>query len=317
MGPPHALIPVELHGASPLEKLNYLNEKGYIEHTCRMVQVYGSPTRFEARSMPSYKQYAHMTLDKGSPVSDMWRYHPYTNGVLHQSDECIDSDVSDAYGIMGRLMTAYTSPTDRVLLVFCDQPGAIDRVTRDGNPWVAIVPSISVSIEFTRILDKNANYRVDKPHIYKVFHNPTSYDEATKCREKDPHRHWCEDWTRDLISNQIGIRPILRKRRGSDGGQDAIYLFQEGGLERKVLVEIKSMDKPNINALRAVVGASRIHGADLSFLFSWSKETRQMKKERADLVSREGLETVRVITLKGFLEGNEKIEIPSSWSPLG
>ena len=102
---------------------------------------------------PMYKQY----IGDGLAYQDLWTYQPNTNGVLHNSDECIDEDVKyledekeklgyptqKPVGLLARIIETSCDEGDVVLDPFCGCGTAVHAAQKlkssKGNGWALIL----------------------------------------------------------------------------------------------------------------------------------------------------------------------------------
>jgi DNA modification methylase len=96
---------------------------------------------------PMYKQY----LTDGILYQDIWAYQPNTNGILYNTDDCIDQDVKyldqekeklgydtqKPEGLIKRIINTSSNPGDIVADFFCGSGTTVAAAEKLGRKWIA------------------------------------------------------------------------------------------------------------------------------------------------------------------------------------
>lgn len=294
--PPRKMTPENLHGNS-LAMLDFMNDEGNVFHS--------------DRGMPDYPQYAGETIDKGNPVSDIWEYHAGTEGTLYNSDEAIDQDVENLGGVLSRFTRALAGEGSSILLPFCEDETVIEAACSLNCLWTALGAN--------RHTLKRVRHALSTMGVcsFTVYRNPTTFEEALDLRDHDPSRLECQRVSLDYLGRNLGAKPVVRTKGGSDKGKDGEFnLFDEGHQRRKIVCSIKSGKDRDSGAVRDLNGVRQREGADIGVLLTWVKPTKPMLKE-ADEVNNhfKGYPRIQIKTMEGIMNGSETVEYPASWRP--
>jgi site-specific DNA-methyltransferase (adenine-specific)/adenine-specific DNA-methyltransferase len=132
------LIDDDISNLSPLEKLDYLHDHGFIE----------PPD--QAGGQPQIKRWEF--IGGGNAVQDLWTYQPYTQGIYEGTDDCIDQDVTWAIGpgertgyptqkpegLIQRIIKSSTEQGDLVLDAFAGAGTTLAVAEKLGRRWIGI-----------------------------------------------------------------------------------------------------------------------------------------------------------------------------------
>jgi DNA modification methylase len=236
--------------------------------------------------LPEYRQY--LSSSKGLPLQDVWSYQPYTNGVLHGSDEAIDQDVKwlekrgskerlgyptqKAQGLLERIILASSKEGDTILDPFCGCGTAIEAAHKLGRSWIGIdVTHLSVSLIKFRL--QNA-FGDEIRKQYGVVGEPVSLPDAQSLAREDPYQF--QYWALGLV----GARPTEQKK-GADQGIDGRIFFHDDstGRARQIVLSVKSGDNLTPAFVRDLRGVVEREKAEIGVLITLRQPSREMRRE--------------------------------------
>jgi len=292
------------------EKLDELDKAGFVVHP---------PSG--SKALPTYRQY--LDVSPGIPLQDIWAYQPHTIGVVWETDEGIDEDVSwlkaqgdqerlgyptqKPLGLLERIIQLSCPPKGVVLDPFCGCGTTIIAAQSLKRPWIGIdITHLAITLIKHRLLDTFGDQVA-----YEVIGEPVSLPDAEKLSEDDPYQfQW---WVLGLV----GARPIEQKK-GADKGIDGRLYFhdeQKGGKTKQIIFSVKS-GRVNVSHLRDLRGVLEREEAEIGVLLCLEEQTKDMRKEAATAGFYESkgwgrFARLQILTVEGIL-GGKKIQFPPS-----
>ena len=140
----------------------------------------------------------YLEKDDGQPYQDIWAYQPYTDGILHGTDEAIDQDVMwvgptspERYGyptqkpmaLLERIIKTSSNKGDIILDPFCGCGTAVHAAEANGRQWAGIdISHFSAGLMRNRILANFNNLSGDDIHMTGV---PDSQESARELARQD------------------------------------------------------------------------------------------------------------------------------------
>lgn len=289
-------------GMSQHEKLDYLHEEGYLSS--------------EQDGLPEYRQYLHMS--KGVPLQDIWAYQPFTNGVLHGTDEAIDEDVrwlgkrgtaerlgyptQKPEGLLERIIRASSNPGDLVLDPFCGCGTTIAAAQRLERRWIGVdITHLAIGLIKSRLRE---TYGEDVS--LKVQGEPTTEHDARELARTDPWEF--QAWALGLVDARRHD-----SKRGADKGIDGRMFLRDGrGGHYQLIFSVKS-GKLKADDIRSLGHVVQREDAEMGVLITLETPSRGMK---ADAVGAGFYESpwgrypkLQIVTVGELLEG-KRIERP-------
>lgn len=256
-------------GMSSHEKLEYLYEKRLIVFPKK------------EGGQPMYKQY----IGNGVPYQDLWAYQPNTNGVLFNSDQCIDEDVKylesedekqefptqKPMGLLERIIATSTDENDIVLDPFCGCGTAVTAAQKLNRKWIGIdVTHLAINLIKWRMNDM---FKLDADRDYEVIGEPKDAEGAAQLAVQD--RYQFQWWALSLIN----ARPYGDKKKGSDKGIDGFVYFRLSEKEHgRGIVSVKS-GKVSVKDVRDLGHVVEREKAQIGILLTLEPPTRDMKTE--------------------------------------
>ncbi len=314
----HWAIPASIRGELPAEAagwttqrtLDFLYELGYI-YIPR-----------DGAGQPKYKQY----VGKGTIYQDIWAYQPYTQGLLHGSDQGIDEDVKwlerDAEklgfqtqkpeGLLERIVSSSSAPGDVVLDPFCGCGTAVAVAHRLGRRWIGIdVTHLAITLIKARLRDAHGEIVAG---LYEVVGEPTMPPDAVALAAQD--RYQFQYWALGLV----GARPTPSdQKKGADRGIDGRLFFHDegdGGRTKQAVFSVKS-GKADVSHVRDLRGVLDREKAEIGVFITLEDPTKPMRAEAASAgfyTSQWGTRHPRlqILTIEDLLVGGQTIDLPPS-----
>jgi len=169
---------------STLQKLDKLYDLGFIKIV-------------KGQAWPIYERY--LKPNDGQPVTDIWAYQPYTNGLLFNTNEGIDEDVrwmspkdqerlgyptQKPESLMERIIKTSSNKNDLVLDPFCGCGTTIAIAQRLQRKWVGIDVSPSACKLMRNRVEKNGARGIE------IVGLPVNIDEL-KALPPFEFQNWC------------------------------------------------------------------------------------------------------------------------------
>ena len=232
---------------------------------------------------PMYKQY----VGPGVPYQDIWAYQPNTQGVLYDSQECIDEDVKylesaaekldyptqKPVGLLERIINTSSNPGDVVLDPFCGCGTAVAAAQKLSRQWTGIdITHLAVALMKNRLKD---DFDLEPLTDYAIIGEPQDSGGARALWAQDPFQF--QYWAVSLLEAQPQNN---ERRRGADGGIDGLIYFVDGPRRaaRKIVIQVKggSVAVAQVRELAGVVERER---AAMGLFITLEEPTRPMAPE--------------------------------------
>jgi DNA modification methylase len=308
-----------------------LSELGQHEKLDRLFEL-GHITFTEGDTWPMYSRY--LTKGDGQPLSDLWTFQPYTNGLLFESNKGIDEDVrwlstKDAerlgyptqkpMGLLERIIKSSCPPDGIVLDAYCGCGTTIDAAEKLKMGWVGIdITYHSIALVLKRIEDKYGE---------KAIHNITTSGiprdmnsvRALASKADDRLRKEFEKWAVLTYTNN---RSIINEKKGADGGIDGTAYFKTGKRENaKIIFQAKSghVKRGDIATLR---GDMEKFKADMAIFLTLEDPTPPMVKDAkaaGQFTIPEmavNYDRISIVTIQEIVEIGLRLQIPMSLDVL-
>jgi DNA modification methylase len=303
------------------ERLDAMFEAGYINLP-------------RGEGLPEYRQYLHQS--KGTLLQDVWAYQPHTNGMLVNTDDCIDEDVrwigkrGDAerlgyptqkpLALLERIISASSNEGNVVLDPFCGCGTAVHAAEKLKRRWIGIdITHLSIGLIEKRMkeafpyLDQRVHGSTSSPrtvNTFVVIGTPQDFEAARDLAERDKYQF--QSWACMLVGAQL----YKGGKKGADGGIDGLLWIEVGkGKTEKVIVQVKgglNVTRANIATLVGDVGREK---AAMGLFISLVEPTREMVKEAAAAGMYESphhgaFPKIQILTIEGLLSGKDRPNFP-------
>lgn len=268
-------MPPEFEELGVLDKLDALLEAGLIE--IKEGSAWPTPVRY-------------LEPDDGQPLQDIWAYQPYTEDTVYGTDEGIDADVSwlgttdperlgyptqKPLGLLERIISASSNPSDIVLDPFAGCGSAIIAAQKLGRRWVGIdITYLAIALNKNRLKD------VFPDATYQVIGEPEDLLSARQLANDD--RYQFQWWALSLVrarplGGEVGDR---RGKKGSDRGIDGVINFIDDPSRRlkRVLAQVKSGHVKS-GDIRDLVGTVERENAAIGVFITLEPPTTEMRRE--------------------------------------
>ncbi|MEM9951667.1 MAG: DNA methyltransferase [Chloroflexota bacterium] len=314
-------MPTEFENLGVLEKLEALYQKGLVE--IKKGNAWPTPVRYLSDS-------------DGQPLQDIWAYQPYTEGIVHGTEEGIDQDVAwlgttaperlgyptqKPTSLLERIISASSKEGDVVLDPFCGCGTAISAAQKLGRKWIGIdVTYLSISLQKYRLKDE---FDLSSGTDYDIIGVPTTLDAAKALATDSDNdgRYQFQFWALSLVdAKPLGGTTGSRKgKKGSDKGIDGTINFYDGDAKKyaKVIVQVKS-GKVKSGDIRDLVGTVEREKATIGVFITLEKATRDMEKEAVSAGYHESsfwqqkYPKIQILTIEDLLDERE-IDMPPAY----
>lgn len=213
--------------------------------------------------MPEFKRY----LDEmpGVPLQNMWGDIPPVIGK-----DSLGYPTQKPVALLERILNASSNPGDVVLDPFCGCGTTVHAAQKLGRQWMGIdVTHLAIGLIEKRLKDAFPGV------TYKLHGVPADIAGARQMfADDDPTKKEFEKWAISLI----GAQPWRAGKKGADGGIDGILPF---GTTEKAIVSVKggkSVQRNQIDQLRAVVDREK---AQIGVFLTLEEPTKPMIAEAA------------------------------------
>ncbi len=265
---------------------------------------------------PMYKQY----IGDGLAYQDLWTYQPNTNGVLHNSEECIDEDVKyledekeklgyptqKPVGLLARIIETSCDEGDVVLDPFCGCGTAVHAAQKLKRQWLGIdITHLAVSLIEKRMKDAFAGI------VFEVEGTPKDVEGARDLALRDKYQfQW---WACSLVSAQ----PFQGKKKGADGGIDGlIYFNDDGKMPKKIVVSVKGGENVSVAMVRDLAHVVEREKAEMGIFVTLTEATRPMREEAVKTgfyespITGAAFPKLQILTIQGLMDGTERAQYP-------
>lgn len=203
----------------------------------------------------------------GPPVQDVWTDIGLIGGT---SPERLGYPTQKPVALLERILNASSNPGDVVLDPFCGCGTTVHAAQKLGRQWMGIdVTHLAIGLIEKRLKDAFPGV------TYKLHGVPADIAGARQMfADDDPTKKEFEKWAVSLI----GAQPWRAGKKGADGGIDGILPF---GTTEKAIVSVKggkSVQRNQIDQLRAVVDREK---AQIGVFLTLEEPTKPMIAEAA------------------------------------
>ena len=265
---------------------------------------------------PMYKQY----IGDGLAYQDLWTYQPNTNGVLHNSDECIDEDVKyledekeklgyptqKPVGLLARIIETSCDEGDLVLDPFCGCGTAVHAAQKLKRQWLGIdITHLAVSLIEKRMKDAFPGI------VFEVEGTPKDLEGAQNLALRDKYQfQW---WACSLV----GAQPFQGKKKGADGGIDGlIYFNDDGKMPKKIIVSVKGGENVSVAMVRDLAHVVEREKAEIGLFVTLADSTAPMRTEAVKTgyytspITGASFAKIQILTIEGLMESKERAQYP-------
>lgn len=315
------------HWAIPSSLTSELGLEGMTQHQKLDALAQQGDIVFSSSGFPRYLQ----RPTQGVPYQDIWAYQPYTEALLHGTDEGVDRDVKwleddeerlgyqtqKPLGVLQRIINSSSDPGDVVLDPFCGCGTAVHAAHKLGRLWIGIdITYLAVNLMETRMRRAFRGIEIEVIGVPKDL--PSARDLAA--RSKIQFQLWA---VRRLHPD---AQPVGSKKGGPDRGIDGIIpLIVAGTAEKpqykRAVLSVKGGEHIGVGMVRDLVGVLDREGDPIGVLLTLEPPTPPMVTEAAtagfyhnDLWQKD-YPRVQLVTVEEMLAG-KRPDIPPSRSPF-
>jgi len=272
------------HWAIPLSLRKFLPNEGEGMLTLEMLELLYSQDLIvfpkKGGGQPMYKQY----MGDGVPYQDIWAYQPNTQGILFDSDECIDEDVKylenederlgfqtqKPMGLLARIIRTSSNENDVVLDAFAGCGTTIAVAQHLKRRWIGIdITHLAIALIRHRLGDIE----------YKVKGVPVDISGAGALAKQN--RLDFQSWALGLV-NAKPKNPEMKK--GSDAGIDGVIRLEDidaksgKPITHRIIIQVKS-GKVSVRDIRDLWGVIEREQAIIGVLITLENPTKPMVME--------------------------------------
>ena len=261
----------------------------------------------------------YLEKDDGQPYQDIWAYQPYTDGILHGTDEAIDQDVMwvgptspERYGyptqkpmaLLERIIKTSSNKGDIILDPFCGCGTAVHAAEANGRQWAGIdISHFSAGLMRNRILANFNNLSGDDIHMTGV---PDSQESARELARQDKFAF--EKW----VCGHVGAEGMFHDpgTKGADGGVDGVLKFVPTIMGKKpkeeyAIVQVKG-GNVTPDAVRALTETIERFEAKAGIIICFNDQMRTVENNRSKRLFRDSMGEYPVIqglSVEAMLDG--------------
>jgi DNA modification methylase len=257
----------------------------------------------------------------GSPVGDIWAYQPGTEGVLAETNACIDSEVAylgptaperlgyetqKPVGLLERIINS-SCPLDGVVLdPFCGCGTTLDAAVNLNRHWIGIdITYLSVDLIRNRL---RTTHGASIDSTYEVLGVPADLAGAHDLFHHSPFDF--ERWAVSLVRGTPNAKQV------GDKGSDGVIGFVTGKKSRaRAVVSVKGGRQLTPSMVRDLEGVvAKTKGAEMGVLITLHPSTKGMRDAAAtggtyrDWVGN-SYAKIQIISIEELL-GGKKLSMP-------
>jgi len=263
-----------LRSPNPRPNLTY-DYKGYKPHpngwavSREKMEILDREGRLEFPRSPDGRIQLRRFLDEmpGALIGSIW---DDIGPISAQAQERLGYPTQKPVALLERILNASSNPGDVVLDPFCGCGTTVHAAQKLGRQWMGIdVTHLAIGLIEKRLKDAFPGV------TYKLHGVPADIAGARQMfADDDPTKKEFEKWAVSLI----GAQPWRAGKKGADGGIDGILPF---GTTEKAIVSVKggkSVQRNQIDQLRAVVDREK---AQIGVFLTLEEPTKPMIAEAA------------------------------------
>lgn len=249
---------------------------------------------------------------KGKPVQNLW---DDIDPIGAHATERLGYPTQKPQALLERIIQASSNEGDVVLDPFCGCGTTVAAAQALGRRWIGIdITYLAINLIKNRLADHFGD-----EVSYEVHGIPCDWESARSLAEHtDRPRKEFELWALSLVS----ARPKgdITRKGGADKGIDGVRFFIDGKERdyRKVIVQVKSDAKPKVSYVRDLRGVMEREKAVMGalILLYEPSDRSDIPSEAASAgfyhsgIMNKDYPKVQVLTVKGLLEGTERLQIP-------
>jgi site-specific DNA-methyltransferase (adenine-specific) len=255
---------------------------------------------------------------KGKPVQNLW---DDIDPIGAHAAERLGYPTQKPQALLERIIESSSNPGDVVLDPFCGCGTTVAAAQALGRRWIGIdITYLAINLIKNRLVDHFGEEILEDCETHGI---PFDWESARELAQRtDIPRKEFELWALSLIPARPKGDPS--RKGGGDKGIDGIKFFIDGK-ERsphKVIVQVKSDAKPKpayVRDLRGVMEREKAVMGALILLYE-PPDRSEIPAEAASAgfyhsqIMNKDYPKVQVLTIKGLLEGTERLQIPQ-WAP--
>lgn len=260
--------------------------------------------------------------DAGSALGDIWAYQPGTAGILHGTEDEIDSDVAylgptsperlgyptqKPTGLLERIIRASCPPGGVVMDPFCGCGTTIAAAQNLGLSWIGIdITFIAVDLIINRIRTTYGDEVADAIDVQGI---PEDLAGARKLFERDPFEF--ERWAVSLVKGTPNQKQV------GDRGIDGIIRYYKGRKTKpgQLVVSVKGGKQLNPGMVRDLQGTvannAKYDGGILITMWDTTRGMREAANGAGVWLDPAGTAhaKIQLITVPELLAG-KRIDVP-------
>jgi len=253
-------------------------------------------------TVPCKKQY--LDTGKGVAIQSLWDDIP----ALHATDsERLGYPTQKPLLLLERIVNASSKEGDVILDPFCGCGTAVHAAEKLNRKWVGIdITHLAISLIEKRL--KDAFPKID----FEINGTPKDLEGAVNLAERDKYQfQW---WASSLVNAQ----PYQGKKKGADGGIDALIFFQDDNSSaKKIIVSVKGGKNVSVGMIRDLVGTVEGGDAEIGIFITLTEPTKPMLKEAVKAGFYESpnfgkFPKIQILTIKELLGGTNSPKYPIS-----
>lgn len=282
---------------------------------CSFTTLFQSPTASTLKRWGNKKQ--NVTFDEdggrlptieteevssGVPLDDVWDIPV----IAPVSAERLGYPTQKPLALLDRILAISKSDNCVILDPFCGCGTALHSAEKMGLNWIGIdITHLAVNL-----IEKRLKSAFPKSS-FEVIGTPKDLAGAMELAKRDKYQfQW---WASALI----GAQPYQGKKKGADGGIDAIkYFTDEKGPAKKIIVSVKGGENVDVRMIRELENVTRSNNAEIGVFISATKPTKPMLAEAAKAGFyhskrfKKNFPRIQILTIKDLMEGNARLEHP-------
>jgi len=281
----------EIESMTTIQKLDLLNEKGYIY--------------ISKNGVPSFKQY----LDdmKGTPMQELWDSIP---PISAQAKERLGYPTQKPEALLERIIQTSSNEGDVVADFFCGCGTTVSVANRLNRNWLGVdISHLAIKLILKRLTDPLEN-DAKKSFLESIVINgfPKDIASAKELAIKDKKgRIDFQEWVVEFL-----LGGILNPKKTADGGWDGYLTFPKNNNEKGILlIEVKS-GHCNVKNIREFINVIDRQNADIGVFVCFdehlTKPMLEAAKETGNYTNYK-FDRIQVLTIEDIFE-NKMFKLP-------
>ncbi|HEU5341116.1 DNA methyltransferase [Edaphobacter sp.] len=262
---------------------------------------------YTRNGIPRFKRY--LDESKGMPAQDVWTD---IESLKSWMAERLGYPTQKPEALLERILRASSNEGDLVLDPFCGCGTTVQVAQKLNRRWIGIdITHLAIGLIKGRLDKAFENSRPPIRQTYEVIGEPRDLAGARQLAEENKYQF--QYWA----LGECGARPTEGIKKGADRGIDGRLYFHDdrSGKSKQIIFSVKGGQNIGVSEVRDLRGVLDREKAEIGVYISFAEPTKPMLREASEAgfyasVDGSKYPRVQLLTIKGLLEGTQRLERP-------